>query len=73
VSQADEVELAMARIKQAGGVNPGVTYLEGGPLLWYTDPKTRSTLAQPLSQIHSVFDVAEHIKESRAKFGGVRP
>ena len=66
--QTDHIEAVFDFIKKAGGINPGVTYLEAGPLIWWTDPKTRSTLARPLSQIHSVFDVAEHMNQSRAKF-----
>lgn len=67
MSQADEIELAFAYVKQAGGTNPGVTYLEGGPLIWWTDGKTHSTLMLPLSRIHSVFDVSEHMRKSRDK------
>ena len=64
----DEVEYAMDCVKKAGGVNPGVTYIAGGALVWWTDGKTHSTLTMYAHKIKSVFDVAEHIRESRFKF-----
>lgn len=67
-SQADEIQFAMGCVKDAGGQNIGVTYLAGGPLIWWTDGKTHSTLAMKCDKITSVFDVSEHIAESRAKF-----
>lgn len=68
MTQADEIQFAMGCVKDAGGQNIGVTYLEGGPLIWWTDGKTKSTLAMKSDKIKSVFDVAEHMRESRAKF-----
>ena len=68
MSQVDEIEFAMDCVKKAGGVNIGVTYLAGGPLIWWTDGKTRSTLAMKADKITSVFDVSDHIAESRARF-----
>jgi hypothetical protein len=58
----------MGCVKDAGGQNIGVTYLESGPLIWWTDGKTHSTLAMKASKIKSVFDVSDHIEKSRAKF-----
>ena len=72
MSQADEIQFAMGCVKDAGGQNIGVTYLESGPLIWWTDGKTRSTLAMKASKIKSVFDVSDHIAQSRAKFGAGR-
>ncbi len=69
MSTADQIELAFALVKQAGGMNPGVTYRDAGdPLVWWTDGKTHSTLVMPLGKIHSVFDISEHMRESREKF-----
>ena len=68
MSQSDQIEYAMSCVRQAGGVDIGVTYLAGGPLIWWTDGRTHSTLAMPASKIKSVFDVSDHITESRAKF-----
>jgi hypothetical protein len=72
MSIADEIQFAMGCVKDAGGQNIGVTYLESGPLIWWTDGKTHSTLAMKASKITSVFSVSDHIAQSRAQFGASR-
>ena len=68
MSQIDEIEFALACVKNAGGMNPGVTYVSGGALIWWTDGKTHSTLTMYAHKITSVFDVSDHMGQSRAKF-----